>query len=65
MKEKVAIQIFWKTNPDMGVDVMPVTDPDERLSGVFRHYPAENPAQLDAILKGVHRCFEVVQEVWD
>ena len=42
-----------------------MTGPDERLSGVFRQYPAENPAQLDAILKGVHLCFEVVGVVWD
>lgn len=65
MKGKVAIQIFWKPNPDMGVDVMPVTGPDERLSGVFRHYPAENKRQLDAIIESVNLWFEVVQEVWD
>lgn len=65
MKSKVAIQVYWKDNPDMGVDVMPVTDPDERLSGVFRHYPAENKRQLDAIINGVYLDFEVVGVVYD
>jgi hypothetical protein len=65
MKSKVAIQVYWKDNPDMGVDVMPVTGPDEPLGGVFRHYPAENKRQLDAIIEGVNLSFEVVGVVYD
>mgnify|MGYP003990299321 CR=1 FL=1 len=59
-KEKVHIQVYWKANADMGVDV----EAFEAGVGVW-HYPAQSKRELDELLEDLNNWYEVVGEVWD
>ena len=63
-KDKVRIQVFWKANADMGVDVWRKATEAEIGAGVW-HYPAQNKRELDELLEDLNNWYEVVGEVWD
>jgi len=63
-KEKVHIQVYWKANPDMGVDVWRKATESHPGAGVW-HYPAQNKRELDELLEDLNNWYEVVGEVWD
>ena len=62
-KDKVRIQVFWKANADMGVDVWRKATKAPG-AGVW-HYQAQNKRELGELLEDLNNWFEVIGEVWD